>query len=102
MQVAPAAIPWGSERTAAPLEVVVVHRDQPAACVQTVLALHRQGLPVHVTDVDNGSGAAAVSALRALACRLAAVEVVQRGRTAGVGPAADVGLQRWLEHRDGE
>jgi GT2 family glycosyltransferase len=102
MQAAPAAIPWGSERTAAPLEVVVVHRDQPAACVRTVLALHRQGLPVHVTVVDNGSGAAALSALRALACRLSTLEVVPLGRNAGFGPAANVGLQRWLERGDGE
>ena len=47
MEAVPAALPWGSGQTTAPLEVVVVHRDQPAACVQTVLALHRQEVLGH-------------------------------------------------------
>jgi GT2 family glycosyltransferase len=102
MEAGPAALPWGSELTATPLEVVVVHRDQPAACVRTVFALHRQGLPVHVTIVDNGSGSAALSALRTLARRLSTVEVLPLGRNAGFGPAANVGLQRWLEQGHGE
>ncbi len=85
-----------------PVEVVVVHRDQPAACVRTVLALHRQGVPVHVTVVDNGSGAPGLSALRALARHLSTVEVVTLGRNTGFGPAANVGLRRWLERGDDE
>ncbi|HEY1635119.1 MAG TPA: glycosyltransferase [Acidimicrobiales bacterium] len=98
----PVAPPWGPERRDVPLEVVVVHRDQPAACVRTVLALHRQGLPVHVTVVDNGSAAAGQSALQALARRLSTVEVVTLGRNTGFGPAANVGLRRWLERGEGE
>jgi N-acetylglucosaminyl-diphospho-decaprenol L-rhamnosyltransferase len=98
----PDAPPWGYERRAVPLEVVVVHRDQPAACVRTVLALHRQGVPVHVTVVDNGSGPAGLSVLRALARRLSSVEVVTLGHNTGFGPAANVGLQRWLERGEGE
>jgi GT2 family glycosyltransferase len=66
------------------------------------LALHRQGLPVHVTVVDNGSGASGLSALRALARRLSTVEVVTLGRNTGFGPAANVGLRRWLEHGEGD
>ncbi|HWC38321.1 MAG TPA: glycosyltransferase [Acidimicrobiales bacterium] len=98
----PAALPFGPEQAATPLEVVVVHRDQPEACVRTVLALHRQGLPVHVTVVDNGSGAAGLSAVRALARRLPTVEVVALGRNTGFGPAANVGLRRWLAQDEGE
>jgi GT2 family glycosyltransferase len=102
IDASPEAPPWGSEGRAVPLEVVVVHRDQPAACVRTVLALHRQGIPVHVTIVDNGSGSAGLSALRALARRLSTVEVVALGHNTGFGPAANVGLQRWLERGEGE
>jgi N-acetylglucosaminyl-diphospho-decaprenol L-rhamnosyltransferase len=98
----PDAPPWRYEQRAVPLEVVVVHRDQPAACVRTVLALHRQGVPVHVTVVDNGSGPAGLSMLRALARRLSTVEVVTLGHNTGFGPAANVGLQRWLERGEGE
>lgn len=93
---------WPSEGRAVPLEVVVVHRDQPAACTRTVLALHRQGVPLHVTVVDNGSGPAGLSVLRALARRLSTVEVVTLGHNAGFGPAANVGLRRWLAHGEGE
>jgi GT2 family glycosyltransferase len=92
---------FSSGRTT-PLEVVVVHRNQPAACVRTVLALHDQGVPVHVTIVDNGSGPAALSTLRALARRISTVELVTLEHNAGFGPAANVGLQRWLERGEGE
>jgi GT2 family glycosyltransferase len=102
LEALPATDPPGSGRAATPLEVVVVHRDQPEACRRTVLALHRQGLPVHVTVVDNGSEVASRSALDALVRRLPTVEVVTLGRNAGFGPAANVGLRRWLERGDGE
>lgn len=95
-------LPRSHEETAAPLQVVVVHRDQPAACRRTVLALHRQGVRVHVTIVDNGSAPAARAVLRELARRLPTVEVVTLGRNAGFGPAANVGLKRWLERGEGE
>jgi GT2 family glycosyltransferase len=101
-EAAPAELPFCSDECTAPLEVVVVHRDQPQACVRTVLALHRQGLPVHVTVVDNGSGIAGLSVLRALARGLPTVEVVALGRNAGFGPAANVGLRRWMAGGEGE
>jgi GT2 family glycosyltransferase len=97
-----ADLPRGYDQSAAPLEVIVVHRDQPAACRRTVLALHRQGVRVHVTVVDNGSAPAARSALRDLSRRLSTVDVVTLGRNAGFGPAANVGLGRWLERGEGE
>jgi GT2 family glycosyltransferase len=102
IEALPDTPPWGSEGRAVPLEVVVVHRDQPAACARTVLALHRQGVPVHVTVVDNSSGPAGLSALSALARRLSTVEVVTLAHNAGFGPAANVGLRRWLERGEGE
>lgn len=102
MDAMTAAVPGCLDQSAEPLEVIVVHRDQPAACRRTVLALHRQGVPVHVTVVDNGSAAPGRSALHELSRRVSTVDVVALGRNAGFGPAANVGLKRWLERGKGE
>ena len=82
-----------------PLDVVVVHRNQPARCIRTVDALLAQDVPVRITVVDNGSPADAVVQLNRA---LPAAEVVVLGENRGFGPAANVGLRRWLERGRGE
>ena len=77
----------------APLAVVVVHWRQPERCVGTVRAFQAQDVPVAVTVVDNGSPAEDVARLRR---ELPDVEVLPVGGNLGFGPAANVGLRRWL------
>lgn len=88
-----------------PLRVVIVHWNQPEACVSTVGRFLSAELPVRVTVVDNASRAEAVAALRAgldglRAGRPDAVELVEAGRNTGFGPGANVGLRRFLERDD--
>lgn len=74
-----------------PLWVVVVHWNQPRACERTLRRLRRQGCPVHLLVVDNGSTGHAVDRLRPLAD-----EVIETGANLGYGPGANVGLRHWL------
>jgi len=81
------------------LPVFIIHRDQPERCVRTVRAFGDQDVPVHVTVVDNGSSSAAIGHLQA---ELPDVELVALGANRGFGPAANAGLQRWLEDGSGD
>jgi len=74
--------------------VVIVHRDEPERCVRTVRAFRTQGVRVQVTVVDNGS---ASDAVRHLERELPDADIVTLGANRGFGPAANVGLRRWLE-----
>jgi len=76
-----------------PLPVVIVHRDQPERCVRAARAFLAQDVPVALTVVDNGSSAAAVARLRS---ELPQAELFALGANKGFGPAANVGLRRWL------
>jgi N-acetylglucosaminyl-diphospho-decaprenol L-rhamnosyltransferase len=71
---------------------VVVHRARPVACVRTGRELAAQGVG-RLVVVDNGSPPADVVAVRE---GLPGAEVVELGRNAGFGPAANAGLRRWL------
>ena len=75
------------------LPVIVVHRDQPHRCVRTVRAFLAQDVPVRAVVVDNGSSP---GACLHIGRELPGVEVVALGSNAGFGPAANVGLRRWL------
>lgn len=79
------------------LSVVLVHWNQPERCAATIEAFAGQGLDVRITVVDNGSERAA---RRRLADAIAAsphdVELVSLGTNAGFGPAANVGMRRFL------
>jgi GT2 family glycosyltransferase len=77
-----------------PLPVVIVHRDEPERCVRTARAFLEQGVPVQVTVIDNGSAPAAITHLRR---ELPALDIVSLGDNRGFGPAANVGLRRWLD-----
>lgn len=84
---------------AEPLTVVIVHREQPVRCVRTGRALLAQGVPVRLLVVDNDSSDAARAAL---AAGLRDAEVIDARRNLGFGPAANLGLRRWLSEHDGE
>jgi len=86
---------------APPLHVVVVHRDQPVRCARTAHALLDQDVPVRLTVVDNGSSAANRETLTTGLADTGA-EIVFLGANRGFGPAANVGLRRWLEDGDGD
>lgn len=75
------------------VRAIVVHRDQPERCRETVAALRSQlGASVGVTIVDNASSTPARAALDAIAD----ARVVDAGRNAGFGGGANVGLREWL------
>src|SRR5213080_4137252 len=83
----------------AALPVVIVHRDEPVRCVRTARALLSQDVPVVLTVLDNGS----CSEARALLARsLPEADIVVLGANRGFGPAANVGLRRWLDSADGD
>ena len=79
------------------LTVVIVHREQPAACVRTVGLLAAQGAQALV--VDNGSSAAARGHLREA---LPDTEFVWLDDNTGFGPGANAGFRHWLEHGRGD
>src|SRR5436309_10002820 len=76
------------------LPVFIIHHDEPEHCVRTARAFLAQDVAVQLTVIDNGSSPAAVAHLRT---ELPDVEVVALGGNRGFGPAANVGLGRWLE-----
>jgi len=77
-----------------PVGVVLVHWNQPVRLRRTIAAFRTQALPVDLLIVDNGSSSAAVDEVRSFAAELSLLEL---GGNRGFGPAANVGLRRWLE-----
>ena len=79
------------------LSVVLVHWNQPDRCAATIEAFASQGVDVRITVVDNGSDR---PARRRLADTVAAspheVELISLGSNRGFGPAANVGMRRFL------
>ena len=80
-----------------PLTVVVVHRRRPDAAIRTVHALQQQCDHLRVVIVDNASPAED----RAQLATLDDVEIVELDENIGFGPAANVGLRRWLAEGEG-
>ena len=82
-----------------PVTVVLIHWNQPERCVRTGNAFLDQGVPVRLVVVDNDSELGALEQLRQ---GLPDADVVSSGRNAGFGPAANVGLRRWLDGNEGD
>ena len=75
------------------VRAIVVHREQPDRCRETVAALHAQAhVQLDVVIVDNASSADARAALDSID----GARVVDAGRNAGFGGGANVGLREWL------
>ncbi|WP_407650245.1 glycosyltransferase family 2 protein [Actinomarinicola tropica] len=82
------------------LTVVVVHWNRAAHCLRSLERLDAQGAPVRALVVDNGSRPAELDLLRSGLPAWA--EVLELGRNAGFGPAANAGFRRWLAEGAGE
>jgi N-acetylglucosaminyl-diphospho-decaprenol L-rhamnosyltransferase len=83
--------------TAGPgLDLVVVHRDQPAALLRTVTGIRAQSLAPRVVVVDNGSSPAARAEIRA--GLPPDVELIEAGANTGFGPGANIGFRWCLAH----
>ena len=76
-----------------PVNAVLVHRDQPERCAESITAFEAQTVPIKVTVIDNGSSPRALDLLRRL---VPGVEIVETGENLGFGPGANVGFRRWL------
>src|SRR6056297_3703472 len=84
------------------LRVVIVHWNQPDACVDTVGRFLDQEPVDAVTVVDNGSSPASLARLRdALGDLDDRVEVIEAGENLGFGPGANVGLRRFVARSGG-
>jgi GT2 family glycosyltransferase len=79
------------------VDLVIVHRDQPAAVVDTAARFLAQGVPVRVVVVDNGSAPGTLARVRA--GLPAGVTLLEQGANTGFGPGANVGF-RWFLARD--
>jgi GT2 family glycosyltransferase len=83
--------------------VVIVHWNQPEACLETIARFRSREVPVRVTVVDNASRPDAVDALRSGIGDLdagAEVDIVEAGANTGFGPGANIGLRRFLADPD--
>ena len=76
------------------VQLLVVHWNQPEACARTVQALAAQGVPLHVTVIDNHSEPAAFARLQTELGP--SIEIVRLEENKGWGGALNVVLQRWL------
>jgi N-acetylglucosaminyl-diphospho-decaprenol L-rhamnosyltransferase len=77
--------------------VVLVHWNQAERCATTIESFATQGIETHIIVVDNGSEREARRALiEAIERSPHDVELVSLGANRGFGPAANVGLRRFL------
>ncbi|MDG2027539.1 MAG: glycosyltransferase [Acidimicrobiales bacterium] len=79
--------------SAAPVTVIIIHRNRPDAIARTVEAFRAQTAATDVTVIDNGSEAATVAALPEL---VGDAELVITGANLGFGPGGNVGIRRFL------
>lgn len=87
------ASPVAPAVSATRVDLVVVHRSQPARAAETVRRFLAQDVPVRVAVADNGSSAEDRARLRT---ELPAdVVLLPQGRNLGFGPAANAGF-RWF------
>ncbi len=77
--------------------VVLVHREQPEACVTSSRALQAQGADILI--VDNGSSAGARAHMRK---HIPDATFVWLDANTGFGPAANAGFRQWLANGDGD
>ena len=78
------------------LTVVVVHRSRSESVVRTVAALRAQWDGLRVVIVDNASSPEHRRVLASIDA-----EIVELDENIGFGPAANVGLRRWLADGEG-
>jgi N-acetylglucosaminyl-diphospho-decaprenol L-rhamnosyltransferase len=76
------------------LTAVIVHRSQPDRCTAAVESLRDQDALIRIMIVDNGSAPKDLDRLRH---QVADAEIIELGSNLGFGPAANVGLSRWLQ-----
>jgi hypothetical protein len=75
------------------VDLVIVHRDKPAAVLTSIGRFLEQSLVPRIVVVDNGSAPDALARVRA--GLPAGVALVEAGANTGFGPGANIGF-RWL------
>ncbi len=86
------------ENNAEPVALLVVHWNNPRACLATVRALRGQDPNLQTVILDNASSADAYEMLR----RETDAEIVRLSHNHGWGPALNIGLRKWLAESRGE
>jgi N-acetylglucosaminyl-diphospho-decaprenol L-rhamnosyltransferase len=81
-----------------PVTVFVVHWNAPTQCRATIDAFTTQTRPTHVTVLDNGSQPDSLASI----IERPGIEVISLGENLGFGPAANVGIRRWLAVDEGD
>ncbi len=84
---------------AAPITVVIVHRNQVESLGETLTAFRRQTVATDVVVVDNGTDR---EAQPRLAATVEPDRLITTDLNLGFGPGANVGLRRWLRESSGE
>ena len=82
------------------VRVILIHWNQPAACLETIENFRHQGVDVVFTVVDNDSEPAKLAELRA--GLPADVTLLEQDANLGFGPGSNAGLSHWLEHDHSE
>jgi GT2 family glycosyltransferase len=82
--------------------VVLVHWNQPTACLRTIDRFLDEPEVCGIVVVDNGSTSDAVAAVAARAEELPTVELLDLATNTGFGPAANRGFQHWLSREGWE
>ncbi len=85
---------------AAPIDAVVVHWNQGAACRETVARLQAHPLVGHIVVVDNGSDPEELATVAGAA--ESDTEIIRLNTNRGFGPATNVGWKRWLTESETE
>ena len=82
--------------TSPSVPVVLVHWNQPTACIRSIDRFRAEPEVCGVLVVDNGSAPAAIAAIESHIDALPDVELLELGRNCGFGPAANRGFSAWL------
>lgn len=80
--------------------MILIHWNQPDACLATIDRFRDQGVPVRLVVVDNDSRTEALQQLRDGLDD--DVILLEQSANIGFGPGANVGLRQWLQHSDSE
>lgn len=83
----------------APLAVILVHWNRPTECLASIASIKSQGMLTSICLVDNGSHSEALSQL---SDNGEIDDIVALDSNIGFGPAANIGLRRWLDSDVGQ
>jgi N-acetylglucosaminyl-diphospho-decaprenol L-rhamnosyltransferase len=86
------------ENNAEPVTLLVVHWNNPRACLETVRALREQHPNLQTVILDNASAREAYEELRGGTD----AKIVRLSHNHGWGPALNIGLRKWLDQSRGE